>query len=510
MHLACEIFCEVVMVASRQMIFLIILLPILFSLGSCGNSIGNPENQTLQPKIPALPEQPDSLESNPVARYLAEADPAYHYELAYKTIGIGYAVYVLRMTSQRWLNEALVDEPEWWHWLTIVVPEQVASTTGLLWIGEGTRHDPAPVAGPVLVEAALATGTVVAHLHNIPFQPLAFVDKEEEDRFEDELLAYGWRVFLEGGAKDHDAEWLPQLPMAKGVIRALDTISQFSSNNLELIVDRFVITGASKRGWATWITSIFDDRVIAIIPKVIDLLNIRPSLEHHWRVYGEWTPVLRDYEHEGIMEWQLSEEFERSLELIDPYFYPDQPTMPKFIINAASDEFFLPDSWRFYWNDLPGDKYLRYVPNAGHALNRDAVESVIAFHEHIVTGTALPRFDWEVADGRIVVEIDPHNPPQELRLWQVVNPETRDFRLYELARFERSWTSELLDPAPDGVQEISLTSPEEGYRAWFIEATFTGSSELPLKLSTGVVVTPDTYPFERYEPEQPRGRIIER
>ena len=47
-------------------------------------------------------------------------------------------------------------------------------------------------------------------------------------------------------------------------------------------VKEFVITGASKRGWATWTTAAVDNRVKAIMPMVIDLLNIKPSFEHHW------------------------------------------------------------------------------------------------------------------------------------------------------------------------------------------------------------------------------------
>ena len=65
----------------------------------------------------------------------------------------------------------------------------------------------------------------------------------------------------------------------------------------------------------------------------------------------------------------------------DPYSYRDRLTMPKFIVNSAGDEFFLPDSSQFYFDDLKGEKYLRYVPNSNHSLkDTDAVESIIAFY----------------------------------------------------------------------------------------------------------------------------------
>jgi len=44
-------------------------------------------------------------------------------------------------------------------------------------------------------------------------------------------------------------------------------------------------------------------------------------------------------------------------------------TLPKMLINACDDEFFLNDSWQFYWNDLVGEKHIRYVPNTGHSLD---------------------------------------------------------------------------------------------------------------------------------------------
>ena len=42
--------------------------------------------------------------------------------------------------------------------------------------------------------------------------------------------------------------------------------------------------------------------------------------------------------------------------------------MPKLIINGTIDEFFATDSWKFYWDDLTGDKYIQYVQNGNHGL----------------------------------------------------------------------------------------------------------------------------------------------
>ena len=111
---------------------------------------------------------------------------------------------------------------------------------------------------------------------------------------------------------------------------------------------------------------------------VIDMLNIRPSFIHHWEAYGFYAPAVRDYEELGIMEWEGTKEYAALMKIEEPYEYRDRLTLPKLLINATGDQFFLPDSSRFYFDDLPGTKFLRYVPNADHSLkDTDAVETLL-------------------------------------------------------------------------------------------------------------------------------------
>ncbi len=80
------------------------------------------------------------------------------------------------------------------------------------------------------------------------------------------------------------------------------------------------------------------------------------------------------------MDWSGTKRYAELMTIVEPFSYRDRLTMPKFMIIAAGDQFFLPDSSQFYFEDLKGDKYLRYVPNADHSLRRsDAFESFIAF-----------------------------------------------------------------------------------------------------------------------------------
>lgn len=445
---------------------------------------------------------------NPFEAYLSEADSSYTYTLESTINGDNYTAYVIRMVSQTWLTEDIVDESQWWHWLTIVVPDQVDHSIGLLWIGGGDRDDPTPESvNPIVLNAALSTNSVTANLHNVPFQPITILNDEQRDeRVEDEIISYGWREFLEGGAKDEDAIWLSRLPMTSAAQRGMDTITDFMQTQQSTVVDSFVVSGASKRGWTTWTTGIFDNRVVAIAPVVIDLLNVVPSFQHHWRAYGEWSPAIEDYEDQQIMEWQYSDEYVRMLELVDPFSYKDSLDMPKYIMNAASDEFFLPDSWQFYWDDLPSPKYLRYVPNAGHSLeNTDATQSLIAYYNHIINNHSIPEFKWTADTSGFHIEMDPNNLPDELLLWNAHNPDARDFRLYVI---DRIWLARNLEIPEDGNASIEIKTPGEGFTAWFVEATYNADSKLPFKQTTGVMVTPDEYPFEPFAPSDSLGSVV--
>ena len=99
------------------------------------------------------------------------------------------------------------------------------------------------------------------------------------------------------------------------------------------------------------------------------------------------------------------------------------------MVNSAGDQYFLPESSRFYFDALIGEKYLRYVPNTDHSLKgSDARESVLAFYDAIVAGQPRPKFSWSFAPNG-VIEVKTAARPLAAVLWQATNPEARDFRL---------------------------------------------------------------------------------
>ncbi len=437
---------------------------------------------------PAGAAAPVNGPKTPLDEYVAKPDPTYAWEVVRTVPGDGYTTFVVDMKSQTWRSVPDVDRPVWQHWLVIVKPDRVRHDTGFLRIDGGGNGSPAPGgARPDTVHFARATGTVVAELHMVPNQPLV-IEGDGKGRKEDDLLAHCAVKYIRTG----DPTWLPRLPMVKSAVRAMDTVTALMAEERggKTAVRKFVVAGGSKRGWTTWLTGAVDRRVVAIVPLVIDVVNVRACSINHFSAYGFWAPAIGDYTRHGLMEQMDGPRHDDLLRIEDPYFYRNRLTMPKFVVNAAGDQYFPPDSSKFYFGDLVGEKYLRYVPNADHSLRgSDAMASVLAFYQAILTGALLPRFSWEMRpDGSIRVETK--DKPAEVNLWQATNPKARDFRLVTIGRAYRK--SALAGEG--GVYEARVPKPPAGWTAFFVELSFENGTPAPYKFTTQVSIVPDVLP----------------
>ncbi len=325
-------------------------------------------------------------------RYVAAPDDSYRYQL-FRTIPAGdLTIYQLDLISQTWLTAAEVDRPEWHHWLTIMKPAAVKAPAAALYINGGSNRATPDAPNPLLTAIAAQSGAVVIELDQVPDEPLKFSD-ESNARTEDAIIAYTWNKYLTTG----DERWPARLPMTKAVVRAMDAATDFLSKlpSGAVTLDKFVVAGASKRGWTTWTAAAVDPRVVAIAPMVADFLNLEASFTHHWRAYGFWAPAIRDYEQAGVMNWIGTPQLASLLDIEDPYRYRERLTLPKYMINSTGDQFFLPDSSQFYFRDLPGEKYLRFVPNTDHNLaGIEAPLNLTAWIQAVLTNYPRPRFYW--------------------------------------------------------------------------------------------------------------------
>ncbi len=425
-------------------------------------------------------------------RYVHAADPSYHFQLVKTIPGAGYRAYVLRLTSQAWKPPILPDRSVWWHWLIVVRPDRVSYHTGFLYITGGSNQDQAPdKVNASIRDMALDTHSVVAELRMVPNQPINFPDARKRDLVEDQFIAYTWDKFLRTG----NDLWPARLPMTKSAVRAMDAVQQFMGSKAggDIRVEKFVVAGASKRGWTTWTTAAVDHRVAAIVPLVIDVLNVQKSFEHHYRAYGFYSPAVKDYEDLGIMRWTGTAQFSKLMQIEDPYSYRRRFTMPKYIINAAGDQYFLPDSSQFYFDGLPGEKHLRYIPNTDHSLDRtDVWQGAEAFYDMVLRQQPRPEFAWKFEEDGSIRVTPGAIKPMAVKLWQATNPEHRDFRLAAIGPAYRATT---LQAQPDGSYVARVKRPVKGWTAYFVELTFPTGGKYPIKFTTGVRVTPNTLPF---------------
>jgi len=445
---------------------------------------------------------------NPPARtalddYVQKQDDSFSWKVIRTLASDDMQTFVLTMNSQTWRTKEEVDRPLWQHWITIAVPKEVKSNIGFMFIGGG-RNGGEPPKGPDERTAGIAraTNTVVAEIHMTPNQPLVF-HNDGQRRTEDDLVAYTWVKFLETG----DATWPARNPMVKGVVRAMDAVSEFIASEAggERTVDKYVVAGGSKRGWTTWLVGAVDNRVVGIAPIVIDILNLEKSMNHQFSVYGFFAPSIGDYVEHKLVQMSDHPRMRELFGLVDPYLYRHRLKMPKFIINGSGDQFFPPDHSRYYFDDLQGEKYLRYVPNADHGLGgSDAVESLIAFYSLVLVGKEGPDFSWErTAENAFSVKtID---KPLKVTLWKATNPDARDFRIESLGR---KYESQVLEDQGDGSYLAEVSEPKEGWTAFFVELTYDVGAPTPLKVTTNVGIVPDVFPFADKDSTLPTSLTI--
>lgn len=430
-------------------------------------------------------------------RYVAKPDPTYAWKLLRTVSTEGLTQYVVDLKSQTWRTEKDVDRPVWQHWLIVAVPKRPTSEIALLRIGGGANGGQPPAsAEPATLKLAATTQSVVAELHMVPNQPLV-LRHDGVPRKEDDFIAFTWNEFLRTG----DETWLARLPMVKSAVRAMDCVQELLAGDEagRLAIKQFVVAGGSKRGWTSWCTAAVDRRVAAVVPIVIDVVNVPKCSRHQVAAYGFYAEAIGDYFRHHLTGRVDDARTKQLYAIEDPYSYRERLTMPKFVVNAAGDQYFPPDSSRFYFADLPGEKHLRYVPNADHSLrDSDALESIIAFYETVLANRPRPNISWTFEDDG-AIRVTAADRPTGVLLWQATNPRARDFRLKSIGK---AYHSRPLADEGGGVYVGRIELPKQGWTALFIELTFDVGGSYPLKLTTAVRILPDTLPFADLDPAQ--------
>src|SRR5262245_59892649 len=280
-----------------------------------------------------------------LAEYVKKADEEYSWKLRGKKEVDAGTVYEIDLVSQKWQNIV------WKHDLRVYVPKDVKpkSTMRLLNTGgrPGTRDQALAFAVANNVQAP------VAFRFGIPNQPLFAKDGKVGLR-EDALIAETFVQYL----KTRDDSWPLLFPMVKSVTRSMDALQAFAKKELKADVKNFVLTGASKRGWTTWLTAAVEPRVKAIVPMVIDTLNMQKQMPYQKESYGHYSAMIKDYTNRGLVPMPNTAEARKLWGMVDPWVYRARLKMPKMILNGTNDPYWTQDALNLYWDDLSGDKYI--------------------------------------------------------------------------------------------------------------------------------------------------------
>lgn len=262
---------------------------------------------------------------------------------------------------------------------------------------------------------AALCGLPVATLYDIPNQPIW-------DLTEDDLIAHTFDRFLD----TKDPTWPVLMPMVRAVLRAMDAVQMATDNQIE----RFVVSGASKRGWTTWLSAVMGDaRIVGIAPLVFDFLDIPAQLARQNELYGQPSEELRSYTERELEDEADSDSGLELVGLVDPFVHRASIRVPTLAIIGSNDRFWATDASSIYWDQLENPRSLLVMPGEGHTFIDKR-----PFHH------ALAAFSRELADGRVW----PPAPTGERESWFASGPRS-DLR-------DAAWTT---------------NEPKIGHVAWF-------------------------------------------
>jgi PhoPQ-activated pathogenicity-related protein len=413
--------------------------------------------------------------------YIRKPEPAFSWKLEKTNQLPNGVVYTLDMVSQTWQNM------NWKHKIVIFQPKDVPPASTMLLLNSG--GEPGGATYVIALELTRRIGSPVAVVFGVPNQPL-FGGKKE-----DALIAETFCRFLD--CQGADESWPLLFPMVKTVVKAMDAIQEFARKEWQFEVKDFIVGGASKRGWTSWLTGAAEPRVRAIIPMVIDVLNMKPQMEYQVACYGKPSDMVHDYVERNLIPMPDTPVARRLWSMVDPYHYREHITMPKLIVNGANDPYWTVDALNLYWDDLKGDKFVCIVPNAGHDLGERpeqgqvdpikararVLNATAAFVKNQIAGKPMPKLTWKHSDGQdgsLRLTVESSIPPKGARVW-VATSDRKDFR-------QSRWREH---PAAieNGRVEASISPPAKGFIAFFGEVDFDADG-LTYSLSTQVRVAP--------------------
>lgn len=481
----------------------------------------------------------------PIDDYVSKDDGYFSWFDTNQTVKMlsGATGYMLNVTSQKWMNESVATGPNgaiWTHQALVVVPKDLrVKDKAVIYITGNCNSNPKmpkatdeePLAVDVMASSTHSIGVV---LYQTPNCPIVYAnDPEQRRRTEDAMIAFAWKEFLDN---PNDTEWLPFFPMVKGAMRTMEAVQQFAAQKGMANIDGWVTSGASKRGWTTWLTGAVDcptcPNVIGVAPIVPIVPSLSLDMHHMFQAYGGWTFAFTDYMDINLTSKLDTPGFKALCDNIDPInepFLSRLARLPKHVVVSSDDEFMMMEWTQIWWDKMGGEKHLTIANNAEHSMATGIVElleSVTNTIASVYHGGKRPEwsFTTDQASGVISVTIPPTQPHGKvvLRKAETFSTVRRDFRWARLANAENGnctfpeislkkpvlfganclvpivWLGTTLNETAPGVYSASVPTRKKGWTGYYIEAFFPSDQGLKTEyqFTTPGMVWPNTLPFD--------------
>eukprot|EP01065_Artemidia_motanka_P051275 TRINITY_DN89_c0_g3_i2.p1 TRINITY_DN89_c0_g3~~TRINITY_DN89_c0_g3_i2.p1 ORF type:complete len:510 (+),score=210.59 TRINITY_DN89_c0_g3_i2:70-1599(+) len=494
--------------------------------------------------------------ATPLDDYVSKDDGYFKWHATNQTVKMlsGATGHIINVTSQKWLDESRAVGPNgalWTHQALVVVPKNLKVTDrAFIWITGGCNEHPGvpkptdeePLAVDVIAES---TGSIGVVLFQIPNCHIVYPsDPSHRGRSEDAMIAWAWYQFLQDG----DPEWLPRLPMVKGAMKAMQAVQEWAKQEQIAEIDGWVASGASKRGWTTWMVGAVEcptcPKIVGIAPVVPIVPALSLDMHHMFKSYGGWTFAFNDYMDVNLTEWVDTPQFDAMMAVVDPINQPYLDRLakiPKHVVVSSDDEFMMMEWTNLWWDKMGGEKHLTIANNAEHSMATGVVEmleTLVNTISSIYHGGQRPTWDFtaDQESGLITVKIPSTQAHGKvvLRHAHTISKERRDFRWARLANAENGnctlpeihlkkpvlfganclvpivWTGTTLKETSPGVFQGSVPVPEHGWTGYYIEAYFPSDQGLrtEYQLTTPGMVWPNTYPFADCTKKACHGRLV--
>ena len=339
--------------------------------------------------------------STDLAEFVARPDAIYSWKP--KQVD-GYEA--LDLVSQTWQGAP------WRHDVVVIRPKKAAKL-GAAMI-EVTGWTPNARDYAYAQTLADSSGLPVALLFQIPNEPLF-------GREEDDLIAHTFEKFFETG----DPSWPLLFPMVKSVKAAMDALQESTKGSGDPLV-KFVVTGASKRGWTSWlVASLNDPRVAGVAPDVFDNLDFVAQLSQQRAYWNSYSPMIADYTDRGLQDLLGTERGKQLIQMVDPANYLGQIKVPVMVLTGTNDPYWTVDSTQVYWGRMQMPKWTIAIPNAGHTMGDKAwwAPSLGLFGRACAEGKSLPRVGSHLTlqGGAWSVHVSATPGPASYKVWSATS-----------------------------------------------------------------------------------------